>query len=120
MQWLAHWARYLSKLRLILNTKFSYLGFFCLSPQKGIVGVRAEATAPGSAEADIFRSDQRQLAQRGIARPLCLPWSDQESPSHETRGKMALKVPSIRPPLLTDCELFPLKISAFVRRKHTP
>ena len=29
-------------------------------------------------------SDQWQLAQRGIARPLCLLWSDQESPSHET------------------------------------
>jgi hypothetical protein len=27
-------------------------GVFCLSPQKGIVGVRAEATPPGNAEAE--------------------------------------------------------------------
>ena len=28
------------------------LGFFCLSPQKGILGVRTEATPPGNAEAE--------------------------------------------------------------------
>jgi hypothetical protein len=54
-------------------------------PQKGIVGVRAEATPPGMRKRRHFPvSDLRQLAQRGIARPLCLLWSDQESPFHET------------------------------------